>query len=84
LAQSLYDGVIDLISWQGYHNKSICTSETQPISDWQVGNGLCSAFSNWKTKKLRRLRIPLRSGKAGKIVVAQFTNAQSFHQWFYK
>jgi hypothetical protein len=33
---------------------SIYTSKIQPISNWQVRNGLCFTFITWKTKKLRR------------------------------
>ncbi len=34
-------------------NAPIYSSKTQPISNWQVRNGLCSAFSNLETNKLR-------------------------------
>jgi hypothetical protein len=64
-------------------NAPIYTSKTQPTSNWQVCNGLCSAFSNWKTKKLRRNDNTIEHWLM-LVKTAQFKNAQSIHRGFYK
>jgi hypothetical protein len=59
-----------------YASLPIDTSKTQPISNWQVHDGLFSAFSNWKTKKLRSMPVRqfLRNLKTQGAIIAAFTN----------
>ncbi len=48
--------------------------KTWSLRNWQVRYGLCSAFGQWKKKKLRRFVN----------TIEQFTNARSIHSGFYQ
>jgi hypothetical protein len=69
-------------------NAPIYTSKLN-LSNWQVCNGLCLAFSYWKTKKLRRfdntiahwsmpVRQFLRNLQTHRAFIAAFTSEK---QW---